>query len=147
MLQRGGNLGPKTAEKPASLTRFLLPAEPASLSLSRSPPGRSPANIVTTGLKTSISITSNRPNISYSERAAEPLSSTTFLLPSPATDTDRHSFHRSLLSHRQSLLVAAKLPPQVSLLPSVVSTVHVTCEQWRVIHCSFKKKLNSKNIF
>jgi len=32
-------------------------------------------------------------------RTAEPLSSATFLLPSPATDTGHHSLHQSLLSH------------------------------------------------
>jgi len=44
MLQRGRNWGPKTAKKPASLIRFLLPAEPASLSLHRcvQPPTSSP---------------------------------------------------------------------------------------------------------
>ena len=107
-------MGPKTAKKSASLTRFLRQQK---LRLSLSPPRRSAANIVTTGLKTSISITSNRPNTSSSESAAEPLSSATFLLPSPATNTGHHSFHRSSLSHWQSLLVVAKISSQVSLFP------------------------------
>ncbi|KAI5580954.1 hypothetical protein BDE02_08G188100 [Populus trichocarpa] len=47
------------------------------------------------------------------DRRASPLQ----LLLSPATDTSQHSLHRSLLSHWPNLLIAAKLPPQVNLLP------------------------------
>jgi len=115
MLHGWRNLGPKIAKKLASLTRFLLPAEPLSLSLS--PSRRSATSIITTSLNTSISITINRPTTSYSERTAEPLSFATFLLLSPTTATGHHSLYRSLLSHRPNLLVATKLPLQVSLLP------------------------------
>jgi len=70
-------------------------------------------------------------------------------------------FLSSCRSHRQPPPLAPRCPPppskppQVSLPPpssssssssSVVSTVHVVCEQWRVIHCSFLKK-NSKFFF
>jgi hypothetical protein len=124
--------GSKDSQKTSHPNRFLLPAEPFSLSLS--PPRRSATNIITTGLNTSIYITSNRPNTSYSERAAEPLSSATFLLPSPATDTGHHSLHRSLLSHQPNLLVATKLPSQVSLLPLPFLLLFLLLR--RVLHCS-----------
>ena len=135
MLQGWRNWGPKTAQKTNLPNRFLLLAEPLSLSLSLSPPWRLATNIFATGLNTSISITSNLPNTSYSERAAEPLSSASFLHPSPATDTSNHSLHRSLLSHRPNLLVAAKLPPQVSLLPLLLLLLFLLLFLRRVLHC------------
>jgi len=154
MLQGWRNLGPKTAKKPASLTGFCY-QQNLSLSLSLSPPWHSATNIVTTGLNTSLSITSNRPNTSYSKHAAEPLSSATFLLPSPAIETGHHSLHRSLLSHRPNLLIAAKHPPQVSLFPLPFLPFLLFLR--RVLHCSrcmwimesnplLKKKI-PKNLF
>jgi len=116
MLHGWRNLGPKIAKK-TSLPNPISAASRTSLSLSLSPSRRSATSIITTSLNTSISITINRPTTSYSEHTAEPLSFATFLLLSPTTATGHHSLYRSLLSHRPNLLVATKLPSQVSLLP------------------------------
>ena len=113
--------GSKDNQKPASLPHFLLPTKLFLLS----PPRRS-----ATSLNTSISITSDRPNTSYSERADEPLASVTFLLPSPATDTGHRSLHRSLLTHQPNLLVAAKLPPRSASFPFPFFFFH--CYAWTV---------------
>jgi hypothetical protein len=99
---------------------------------------------------TSISITSNRPNTSYSESAAVPLSSATFLLPSPAIDTGHHSFHRSPLSHQQSLLVATKLPSQVNLLPLpflLLLLLLLLFPRWSPLFIFSKKKILIPKIF
>jgi len=137
-----------------SLSNLVSAASRTSFSLSQ--PLRSAANIVTTGFNTSISITTNCLNTSYSERTAEPLSSATFLLPLPATDTDHHSVHRSLLSHQQNLLVAAKLPLQVSLLPLPFlllllllpwSPLFTWTMESNPLFNFFKKKLIPKNLF
>jgi hypothetical protein len=81
-------------------------------------------------LNTSISITINRQTTSYSERTAEPLYFATFLLPLTATATDHHSLHQSLLSHQPNLLVAAKLPRHISLLPLPLLLLFLLLLQW-----------------